>query len=149
MRDYGVHAVRQHKIGRYTVDFAIRRARIVIEIDGAVHDFPGRPEYDAERQAYIENKGWKVIRVRTEATRDPKAVVDAIRAVLPLPLRGGGRGRGEAPPSPGSHNDNAQTPDVSASPRPPTPSPQGEGAFAPHLRRRTRANRKLPPRRKS
>ena len=31
--------MRQHKIGRYIVDFAIRKQRIAIEIDGGVHNF--------------------------------------------------------------------------------------------------------------
>jgi len=33
MRRDGVRVVRQHQIGRYTVDFAVRRARLAIEID--------------------------------------------------------------------------------------------------------------------
>jgi len=149
LRPEGVHVVRQHKIGRYTVDFAIRKARIAIEIDGAVHDFEGRAEYDAQRQAHLEDKGWRFVRLTSE-TRDPKTVLDAIRAALPLPLRGGGRGWGEAPTLEGAHADGAETDaaNSSASPHPPAPSSQEEGEFAPHLHRRTRANRKLPPRRK-
>jgi very-short-patch-repair endonuclease len=146
LKPEGIHVVRQHQIGRYRVDFAIRKARVAIEIDGAVHDFPGRPELDAQRQRYIENMGWKVVRLRSEVTQDSKTIIDAVKAALPLPLRGGGRGSGdalvlksEAPP----------TVDDSASPCPLTPSPQGEGEFEPRLRRRTRADRKLQPRRAS
>jgi very-short-patch-repair endonuclease len=146
LRNEGIHVVRQHDIGRYTVDFAIRRARVAIEIDGAVHDFPGRPEYDAKRQVHIESKGWKVIRIRSEATHDTKTIIDAVRAALPLPLRGGGRGRGE-PPS--QQNTRIETSNADASPHPLAPSSQDEGEIPAHLRRRTRANRKLPPRRKS
>jgi hypothetical protein len=150
LRDEGIHVVRQHDIGRYTVDFAIRRARIAIEIDGAVHDFPGRPEYDAERQAHLESKGWKVVRIRSEGTHDTKTIIDAVKAALPLPLRGGGRGRGETPASQDARREDVDldSSDV-ASPHPLTPSSLEEGKFAPHLRRRTRASRKLPSRRKS
>ncbi len=150
LRAEGVHVVRQHEIGRYTVDFAIRKARIAIEIDGAVHDFPGRAEYDAERQAHLESKGWKFVRIRSEQTHDSKTIIDAVRAALPLPLRGGGRGRGEPPISQKTrHADvGSKTNDV-ASPHPLPPSSQEEGEIPAHLRRRTRANRKLPSRQKS
>jgi very-short-patch-repair endonuclease len=111
LRDEGVHIVRQHRISRYTVDFAIRRARLAIEIDGEVHNFPGRPEYDAARQALLESKGWRFFRFSTAESFDASLMLHAVLA---------------APP----------------------PSPRGEGEFEPHLRRRTRANRKLKPRRK-
>jgi len=150
LRDEGIHVVRQHDIGRYTVDFAIRRARVAIEIDGAVHDFPGRPEYDAQRQAHLESKGWTFVRIRSEATHDTKTIIDAVKAVLPLPSGGGGRGRGETPASPNTRGkDVGQNPNDVASPHPLTPSSQEEGEIPAHLRRRTRANRKLPPRRKT
>lgn len=149
LRDEGIHVVRQHDIGRYTVDFAIRRARIAIEIDGAVHDFPGRPEYDAQRQAHLESKGWTFVRIRSEATHDTKAIIDAVKAALPLPSRGGGRGRGETPASQSAHNNDIdEIANAIASPHPLTPSSREEGEFPAHLRRRTRATRKLPPRRK-
>ena len=146
-RKDGIHVVRQHEIVRYTVDFAIRKARVAIEIDGGVHDFPSRPEYDAQRQAHLESKGWRFVRICSEVTHDAKAKIDAVRAALALPLRGGGRRRGQAPTQAGSNEAPSRTHD-SASPRPPTPSPQGKGELAPHLRRRTRANRKLAARRK-
>lgn len=152
LREHGVHVVRQHEIGRHRVDFAIRKARVATEIDGAVHDFPGRADYDAQRQAHLESKGWRFVRIRSEATHDAKAIIDAVLAALPLPVRGGGRGWGEAGHSEDLRGqpdgDAPSLADDTASPHPPTPSPQGEGDFAPHLRRRTRANRKLPPRRK-
>jgi len=151
LRGNGFHVVRQHKIGRYTVDFAIRSARVAIEIDGAVHDFPGRAEYDSLRQKHLEEKGWRVVRLRSEATHDASAIIEAVLAAFPLPLRGGGRGWGEAPPSgdqTSSISDSAIPSNGSASPHPPTPSPQGEGEFPRHLERRTRANRVLRPRRK-
>jgi very-short-patch-repair endonuclease len=44
LRAEGIHVVRQHEIGRYRVDFAVRKARLAIEIDGGVHDLPGRAE---------------------------------------------------------------------------------------------------------
>jgi hypothetical protein len=125
----------------------VRKARVAIEIDGGVHDFPGRPEYDAKRQAHLESLGWRFVRIRTEATHDPMQIIDAVLSALPLPLRGGGGGRGEAPAAEVSLPASSTT-RGGASPHPPTPSPRGGGEFEPRLQRRTRANRKLKPRSK-
>lgn len=119
--------MRQHDIGRYTVNFAIRRARIAIEIDGAVNDFPGRPEYDAQRQTHIDSKGWKFVRIRSEATHDSKTIIDAVKAALPLPLRGGGRGRGEPPHPENARTKSDEASNSIASPHPLAPSSQEEG----------------------
>jgi len=146
LRNEGVRVVRQHQIGRYTVDFAIRRARIAIEIDGGVHDMEGRAEYDAKRQTHLENIGWTFVRFRSEETHDATAILDKVRAALPLPLRGGGRGWGEAPALEGSLAQEISS--MGVSPHPPAPSSLEEGEIPLHLRRRTRGNRKLPSRAK-
>lgn len=146
LREEGIHVVRQHEIGRYTVDLAIRKVRIAIEIDGGVHDLPGRAEYDAQRQTHIERKGWRFVRFTSADTTDATLVINKVRAALPLPLRGGGGGWGEAPAPEGLGKKNVRKPsNGGASPHPLPPSPQGEGEFP---KRRTRAKRKLMPRRK-
>ncbi len=94
LREGGAHVVRQHKIGRYIVDFAIRKQRIAIEIDGGVHALPGRPEYDAMRQADLESKGWRFVRFSTEETFDASHMLRAVLAVLPPPFEGRGQGVG-------------------------------------------------------
>lgn len=135
--------VRQHKIGRYTVDFAIRTARIAIEIDGGVHDMPGRAAYDATRQAHLESKDWTFVRFKTEETFDATHILNKVRAMLPLPSREGGGGTGEAPDLDDVRLDvSSESPDDGGSPFPLAPSPQGEGEWPAHLQRRTRANRK-------
>ncbi|MES1156347.1 MAG: endonuclease domain-containing protein [Alphaproteobacteria bacterium] len=152
LRAEGIHVVRQHKIGRYTVDFAVRKARLAIEIDGGVHDLPGRAEYDAARQSHLENLGWRFIRIRAERVHDTQALLDAVRSATPSPSRGGGRGRGEPPQFQNETSVAPETTNIGASPHPLTPSSQEEGerlAFPKHLQRRTRANRKLPSRRKA
>jgi len=145
MRDEGVHVIRQHAIGRYTVDFAIRKHRVAIEIDGGVHDMPGRREYDAARQEHLEGKGWRFVRFRSEETYDVAHIINKVRAALPLPLREGGGGLGEPPTSEGKRP-RARNADAGGSPHPLAPSSQEEGE-RPRMRR-TRANRVLKPRRK-
>ena len=51
---------RQHPIGTYIVDFYCPSCRIVVEIDGDSH--AEREEYDAERTAWLEEQGCRVIR---------------------------------------------------------------------------------------
>ena len=55
----GVNFRRQHAIGNFIVDFVSIKQKLVIELDGSQHlDQEG---YDAERTAYLESQGYKVI----------------------------------------------------------------------------------------
>lgn len=51
----------QHPVGGYFVDFGHPVARIAIECDGK--QFHQDRDKDAERQAFIESKGWRVYRL--------------------------------------------------------------------------------------
>lgn len=147
LRDEGLHIVRQHKIGRYTVDFAAPKQRVAIEINGGVHDLPGRHEYDAQRQQHLENLGWRFIRVPARLTSNANGLLDLIRSTLiASPSRGGGRGETLHSQIQISAIAHSETANASASPHPLTPSSQEEEGFQPHLRRP--ASRKLKPRRK-
>ncbi|TMC68365.1 MAG: DUF559 domain-containing protein [Chloroflexi bacterium] len=53
---------RQHPIGEYVVDFYCHAARLVIELDGSSHD-EYQFEYDNRRQAWLESKGYRVLRL--------------------------------------------------------------------------------------
>ena len=52
----------QERIGQYIVDFYCYTAKLVIEVDGAQHDTTGGVAYDAERTAWLEAVGLKVLR---------------------------------------------------------------------------------------
>jgi very-short-patch-repair endonuclease len=52
---------RQRFIGNYIVDFYIKQLGLVIEIDGASHDFDG--DYDERREQYLISLGLKVYRI--------------------------------------------------------------------------------------
>lgn len=65
---------RQHAIERFIVDFYCSTTRLVIEVDGSIHDYT--PEEDAARQAYLESLGLRVVRLSNEQ------VLDEIRHVL-------------------------------------------------------------------
>ncbi|WP_113638275.1 endonuclease domain-containing protein [Nubsella zeaxanthinifaciens] len=59
---YGLDFDRQRIIGNYIVDFYVRQLSLVIEIDGASHDFDG--DYDERRETYLISLGLKVYRIR-------------------------------------------------------------------------------------
>ena len=71
---YGIDFDRQRIIGNYIVDFYVKTLGLVIEIDGSSHDT--KQEYDAERQAYLEQLGLKVYRIADiDVKKDIRAVM--------------------------------------------------------------------------
>ena len=71
-RMQGFPVRRQHPVGRYIVDFAIVNAKLIIEIDGAIHNLPEVAERDAAREKEISELGWRLLRVpaATAMSRD-------------------------------------------------------------------------------
>ncbi|MFD2542018.1 endonuclease domain-containing protein [Lacinutrix gracilariae] len=67
---------KQHGIGSYIVDFYCASEKLVIELDGDVHNNPIAQEYDKKRTLFIENKGYKLIRFEN------KMVFDHLPSVL-------------------------------------------------------------------
>ena len=71
---------REHPVGPYYADFACRRLRLVIEIDGGVHGLGHVRENDERRQAEIEAFGWTVLRfTNDEALLEPGRLAEAVR----------------------------------------------------------------------
>ncbi|ADY54338.1 hypothetical protein Pedsa_3809 [Pseudopedobacter saltans DSM 12145] len=58
---------RQHSIGKYTVDFYCHRLKLVVEVDGKVHDELGQCFYDYERDQWLSSQGIIVVRYENEA----------------------------------------------------------------------------------
>ena len=56
---------RQHIIGVFIVDFVCIRYRLIIEVDGRIHDF--QKDYDEARTNYLNTEGFQVIRFKNEA----------------------------------------------------------------------------------
>jgi very-short-patch-repair endonuclease len=68
---------KQHAIGPFVADFYCPAAKMVIEIDGATHDYS--VEADADRDAYMAALGLRVVRISAaEVLADPEAVADGI-----------------------------------------------------------------------
>ena len=62
----GVRFRRQHPIGDYIADFICLPVKLVIEVDGEYHQEPEQQELDKQRSEFLENKGYKVIRIKNE-----------------------------------------------------------------------------------
>jgi very-short-patch-repair endonuclease len=76
---------RQHSIGQYIVDFYCAKARLVIEIDGPIHQY--QKEEDAIRQEYLESLGLQVIRFSNDTIlNNIDEVVKQITAFLTNPV---------------------------------------------------------------
>ena len=61
---------RQHPIKKFIVDFYCHELKLVIELDGSVHDIKDQAEYDLGRTFELEEFGLKVIRFRNEEVLD-------------------------------------------------------------------------------
>ena len=57
---------RQHPIDRYIVDFICIEKKLVIEVDGGIHQKAEQIEYDRKRTADLEGFGLKIIRFSNE-----------------------------------------------------------------------------------
>jgi 5-methyltetrahydrofolate--homocysteine methyltransferase len=57
---------KQHIIGSYIADFICLKAKLIIEVDGLIHQLPENKISDAERTNWLESKGFTVIRFTNE-----------------------------------------------------------------------------------
>ncbi|HEX3429440.1 MAG TPA: DUF559 domain-containing protein [Rhizomicrobium sp.] len=99
-RDYKFR--RQQPIGSYVCDFVCFEQKLVIELDGSQHAEPGTVAKDLARTAFLESRGFRVIRFwNVDFWKNRDGVLELMRLAL------------EATPHPARH-----------SPR--HPLPQGE-----------------------
>lgn len=77
----GISFRRQHAIGNYIVDFCAIKNKLIIELDGSQH--LEQEEYDAERTAFLESKGYNVLRFwNNEVMKDIQGVLRTIDLAL-------------------------------------------------------------------
>ncbi|WP_414575883.1 endonuclease domain-containing protein [Anabaena sp. CCY 9402-a] len=75
-RLHGLHFRRQQIIDGFIADFYCHAARLVIEVDGKIHE--QQAEYDAERDKVLSARGLRLLRIKNEE------VVQEIDRVLML-----------------------------------------------------------------
>ena len=92
---------RQAPIGRYVADFVHHASKLVIEIDGPLHETLEARQHDAERTAWLRQAGYRVIRFSDRDVADRlEIVVDRIAAEA-VPPPSDPAPRGHLPPSRG------------------------------------------------
>jgi len=78
----GSHFRRQALVGPFIVDFASRKAKLVIELDGGQHDW--QQESDALRTRRIEAAGYRVLRFwNNDVLGNLEGVLSEIQRALP------------------------------------------------------------------
>ena len=79
---------RQHGIGRYIVDFFCPQIRLIIEIDGSIHEHEQVVVYDSLRAKEFEQSGFLVLRFSNEQVlHEIDQVIDSIRQTCFLRCR--------------------------------------------------------------
>lgn len=96
INEWKVKFRRQHPIFCYVVDFYCHQLKLVIEIDGGIHDNEEVKKNDAEREATLKSFGLTVIRFRNEDVyKSPDAVLkkidQKIRELQSSPSGAGGK----------------------------------------------------------
>ncbi|HEY4920530.1 MAG TPA: endonuclease domain-containing protein [Xanthobacteraceae bacterium] len=93
---------RQAPIGPFIVDFVCHDARVIVEIDGGQHFEDAHEKRDAQRDAFLAGKGYRVLRFSNHDVMSNRGgVLEAIaNAVL---------GASPSPPSPASGGGGATT----------------------------------------
>jgi isoleucyl-tRNA synthetase len=84
----GVKFRRQHSFGGYIADFASIPAKLIIEIDGEIHD--RKKEYDEIRTKFLNQFGFKVIRFTNDEVKNNLGdVLSIIKSTLSSPVERG------------------------------------------------------------
>jgi very-short-patch-repair endonuclease len=66
LRFYTYRVLRQRPIDHYIVDFYCAKLKLVIEVDGEIHNDKIQKEYDDQRTLFLNAYGLTVIRFRNE-----------------------------------------------------------------------------------
>jgi very-short-patch-repair endonuclease len=79
----GTHFRRQAPIGSCVVDFFCPAKRLIIELDGGHHNEDDAFRRDQERQAWLEQEGYRVVRFwNSDVTSNLNAVMERIYVEL-------------------------------------------------------------------
>ena len=71
---------RQHSIDNFIVDFYCPEEKLVVELDGQVHNNPVAEEYDYERDKILKNYGIELLRFENKLVfTHPEMVLQGIK----------------------------------------------------------------------
>jgi very-short-patch-repair endonuclease len=89
----------QHPIGPFILDFYCPQRRLVVEVDGPIHDDPDQLAYDTYRTAQLNAFGLTVLRLRNDdiLTNLPSALARILAMSAPPPPHSWGE-KDDTPP---------------------------------------------------
>ena len=83
LRTYPLRFFRQKVLGLYIADFYCAKAKLVIELDGSEHYEEAAIQKDAQRTAFLEQYGVRVLRIpNIEVNRNFAGVCEYIDTVV-------------------------------------------------------------------
>lgn len=75
----GLKFRRQQPIGNFIVDFICLDRKLIIELDGDQHGFPKEKNQDQERDRWLQQEGFKILRFwNNEVLQNLEGVMDTI-----------------------------------------------------------------------
>ena len=85
----GLQFRRQHPINRFIADFYCPKIKLVLEVDGSIHDLPENQDYDIGRSEILKDFGITVIRFTNEQIVDDieNVIIEIEREVKNLLLK--------------------------------------------------------------
>jgi len=82
-RFYGLKFKRQVPMGDYVVDFCCQEKRLCIELDGSQHNSQETKVKDKDKQRFLENKDYKVLRFwNNDIDQNIEGVLNTIRRAI-------------------------------------------------------------------
>ena len=80
---------RQMPIRNYIADFICLAAKVIVELDGELHDFEERQRADQVRDAFFASEGFEVLRfTNAQVMSNLEGVVEVIRQTAAFRMRG-------------------------------------------------------------
>jgi very-short-patch-repair endonuclease len=74
---------RQHPLDKYIADFYCHEKKLVIELDGSIHDVKEKKEDDFNRTYVLQEFGITVLRFRNEEVKEKmEFVLEQIKAII-------------------------------------------------------------------
>jgi len=74
---------RQHPIGMYIADFYCHKAKLIIEVDGAIHLEPEVQKIDKAKEDFLKGRGYSLIRfTNNEVMKSIEEVIKRITTTI-------------------------------------------------------------------
>jgi very-short-patch-repair endonuclease len=78
----GLKFRRQVPIGKYVVDFLCVEHRFIVELDGAPHEKKEQQGHDALRDAWLRERGYRILRLPNDIVIGGDIALDMIRGAM-------------------------------------------------------------------